>query len=100
MAQGFAEQFGVTAPLFTDPSRASYKAVGMKRAFGLGLKSVGRGRRAMDAGFNQGRTQGDPWQQGGVVLFDGAGSVRWSAIDDGAGEQVDLDALTAAIASL
>ena len=100
MAQDFAAQFQVTAPLYTDPKRESYKALGMQRAFGLGLKSVSRGRRAMAAGFAQGRTQGDPWQQGGVVLFDAAGGVRWSSIDDGAGDRVDEQGLAAAIAAL
>ena len=100
MAQDFAEQFGVTAPLYTDPKRASYAALGMKRKFGLGLKSLSRGSRANAGGFKQGRTQGDPWQQGGVVLFDGEGSVLWSSVDDGAGELIDIHGLKAALKAL
>ncbi len=100
MAQDFAEQFSVTAPLYTDPKRSSYAALGLERRFGLGVKSLARGARARSGGFKQGRTKGDPWQQGGVVLFDATGDVRWKSVDDGAGEQVDLGALKAAVASL
>ncbi len=100
MAQDFAQQFSVTAPLYTDPKRQSYAALGLQRRFGLGVKSLTRGARASAGGFKQGRTKGDPWQQGGVVLFDASGDVRWKSVDDGAGEQVDLGALKAAVASL
>ncbi len=100
MAQDFAEQFSVTAPLYTDPKRASYKALAFRREFGLGLKSLKRGKRASAEGFRQGKTQGDPWQQGGVALFDGDGRVLWKHIDDGAGEQAEVGELKAAIAGL
>lgn len=100
MAQDFRDQFAITAPLYTDPKRLSYNALGFEHGVGLGLKSLRRGARAASAGFRQGRTQGDPWQQGGVALFDAEGQIRWKSIDDGAGEQVDLPALQAAIAAL
>ena len=100
MAQDFAEQFSVTAPLYTDPKRASYAALGLPRQFGLGLKSLARGKRATEGGFRQGKTQGDPWQQGGVVLFDGDGAVRWKDVDDGAGDVVDVAGLKAALKGL
>lgn len=99
MANAFKEDFDVQDPLYTDTSRASYKALGLKRNFGL-MKSLGRGKRAMAAGFKQGKTAGDVWQQGGVVLFDADGSVRWKHIDDGAGDPADLSAFRAAVAAL
>lgn len=100
MAQDFAEQFEVTAPLYTDPKRESYRALGLQRKFGLGLKSLKRGSRANASGFKQGRTAGDPWQQGGVVLFDRGGDVLWKEVDDSAGPQVDLEGLKAAVAGI
>ena len=99
MAQDFAAGFGVTAPLYTDPGKRSYEALGFQRKMGA-LKSIGRGRRAMAAGFRQGKTAGDPFQQGGVVLFDGQGGVAWKHVDDGAGHAVDMDAFRAAVAAL
>jgi hypothetical protein len=100
MAQDFAEQFHVTEPLYTDPARASYAALGLQRKFGLGLKSLARGKRASAAGFRQGKVQGDPWQQGGVVLFDREGGVLWKHVDDGAGHAVDEAGLVAAVRAM
>jgi hypothetical protein len=96
MAQDFAKQFHVTDPLYTDPGKASYKALGLPRKFGL-MKSLGRGRRAGKAGFKQGKVAGDPWQQGGIVLFAQDGSVLWKHVDDGAGHSADIDAFRAAV---
>ena len=97
MAADFVETFSVPFPVFTDPGRSSYKLAGLKRSFGLGIASVGRARRAMAGGHRQGRTQGDPWQQGGVLIIDTSGSVRWHHVDSSAGDHCSvasvLDAL-------
>ena len=99
MARDFQRNFGITATLFTDPGRRSYAALGLERSFGL-WKSLGRGHRATKAGFRQGKIQGDAWQQGGVVLFDREGNVRWKHADSGAGDQADLSAFKAAVRAL
>ena len=99
MAQAFRDDFEVLGELYTDPSRKSYKALGLKRSFGL-MKSLGRGRRALAGGFRQTKPAGDVWQQGGVILFDAEGAVRWKHLDDGAGHQADLGGLRAAVAAL
>ena len=67
MAEDFVESFGVDVPVYTDPSREVFLLAGMKRKFGLGLATVGGAIRAAKAGARQGKTQGDPWQQGGVL---------------------------------
>jgi len=99
MANDFVEKFGIKAPLYTDPGRKSYAALGMKRKFGL-MKSLGRGARASKKGFRQGKTAGDVWQQGGVVLFAKGGEVLWSHIDDGAGHASDIEEFKAAVAAI
>jgi hypothetical protein len=99
MAKDFAEQFGITAPLYTDPSKASYSALGMSRKFGV-MKSLVRGARATAGGFRQGKTAGDPFQQGGVVLFAKGGDILWSHIDSGAGHASDIDAFRQAVAAI
>jgi len=99
MAQAFREDFDVRGALYTDPARTSYQALGLKRSFGL-MKSLARGRRALAGGFRQGKPGGDVWQQGGVILFDPSGVVRWKHVDDGAGHQTDLNALRRGIAAL
>ena len=100
MAEDFAVQFGIRTPLFTDPDKRSYRAMGLQRSFGLGLKSIARGRRAGRAGFRQGATAGDPWQQGGAALFARDGALLWSSVDDGAGPELDVEAIQEAIGGL
>lgn len=90
MARDFAEQFAIDFPLFTDPSRESFRVAGMRRAFGIGVGSIALARRAMAAGHRQGRTAGDPWQQGGLLLVDRAQGVLWSHADTAAGTHGDL----------
>ena len=96
MAQDFIETFGVRFEVFTDPSRKSYQLAGMQRKLGIGLRTIGRSIRAMRAGFRQGKTQGDPWQQGGVLGIapaDDAAAARaeiwYEHVDDGAGDNVE-----------
>ncbi len=53
--------------------------------------------RALRHGFRQSRVQGDPWQQGGVLLLSPTGEVLHAQRDGTAGDVVDfarvLDAL-------
>jgi len=91
MAQDFIETFAIPFPVFTDPGRSCYKMAGLKRNFGLGLATIGRGRRAVAAGHRQGRTQGDPWQQGGVIIVDTDGRLVWRHIDRAAGDHCSVE---------
>lgn len=97
MARDFIEQFAVAFEVFTDPSRQAFALAGMRRIFGLGIKTLGRGMRAWREGFRQGKTQGDPWQQGGVLGVDRDGAIFFEHADEGAGDNADVEAvLTAA----
>jgi hypothetical protein len=97
--EGFREHTGWRGPLYTDPSLAVYEAAGMKRGvlttlnLGAGLRSIGALRR----GAKQGRTQGDPWQQGGVLVVASNGDVLWSQASDGPGDNASVDEIVAAI---
>ena len=99
MAQDFVEQFSVTYPVFTDPGRRSYAAAGMRRSFGLGLKSIALAKRAMAAGHRQGATRGDPWQQGGILVITPQGEVRFHHVDGAAGESGEVEAVMASLPS-
>jgi len=85
MARDFAEQFNISYPLFTDPQRKTYQALGMKTKFGLGLRTPLHIARAMRNGFLQGRIQGSPFQQGGEALISSQGEILWSRISNEAG---------------
>jgi peroxiredoxin len=89
-AAAFAEEFGITSPLYVDTKRDSYSALDMKRGFfaTLGsLASFGNMRRAMRAGFRQGLTRGDAWQLGGVLVVDRDGEILYKHRSEAAGDK-------------
>lgn len=97
MAKDFVDQFGISFPVYTDPSREVFRLAGMRRTFGIGIKTFGRGLRAMKGGFRQGRTQGDAWQQGGVLGVSAGGAVWFEHIDGSAGDHADVGAVLEAL---
>lgn len=97
MAQGFLRQFPLPFRVFTDPSRQVYALAGMRRTFGLGLRSLVAGRQAMKEGHRQGKTQGDPWQQGGVLIVVPPGEVVFEHVDQFAGDSAAPDEVLSAL---
>lgn len=87
-ARGFRDEVRTAIPLFTDPGRQSYRALGMRR----GVWSVAnpgvwlRAARALRAGFRQTRVAGDAFQQGGVLVIDPQGVERFRYISRSAGD--------------
>lgn len=53
--------------------------------------------RAFKKGFRQGRTQGDPWQQGGVFIFTPDNQVLFSFISRAGGDHPEPQDLLAAL---
>lgn len=98
---GFRETTGWDGPLYTDPSLEAYKAAGLKR----GVLTVLNPRSALAAlgalreGFRQGRTQGDAWQQGGVVIVAPDGDVLWTQVSEHAGDNAGADEIIRALRS-
>lgn len=98
----FAADQDLTGRVFTDPARAVYRALGMRD----GLRSTFNPRvlanaaRAWSKGFRQKRTQGDPLQQGGVLLVDGSGNIVFSHLSQVAGDHPSLEVLLRALDKL
>jgi AhpC/TSA antioxidant enzyme len=90
MAAAFREDFDVRSPLYTDPTLGVYKAAGLQRGFGSILKLLGNVPRALFKGHFQGLTKGDGPQQGGVLVIDAGGSVRYRFVSETAGHHPDL----------
>jgi hypothetical protein len=96
---GFREATGWDGALYTDPSLEVYKAAGLKR----GVLKTFHPRSAIAAlgalkdGFRQGRTQGDEWQQGGVLIVAPGGDVLWSHVSDHAGDNAGANEIIAAL---
>ncbi len=85
---GFREQTLFDGPLYTDPDLAVYRAAELQRSVAKTLDPRGLfgGIRAFAAGHRQGRTQGDPWQQGGVIVVAPDGTVRWRHVSQRPGD--------------
>ena len=98
MAAGFARTHGGPFPVLSDSKRTIYKAAGMKRSLLAMLhpRLLRNVWRAFRSGFRQGRVQGDPYQQGGVLVFDRNGRLLHQQIDAASGDPLDLGAIVAA----
>lgn len=84
-------------PVWTDPKRQTYAHLGFKRGWLSVLDGAvfKYGLRAMQAGFRQGRTQGDPVQQGGVLVVKRGGAVVYGYASAQAGDHPPIDEVIA-----
>ena len=96
-AQALAYQRGddVPFPLYVDPERRAYRALGMTRRVALG--TVVQALRAMRAGYRQQRPQGHAAQSGGVILFDEDGEQRFANNSRYSGDFVAPEDILAAL---
>jgi len=98
-AKGFAEKHALLGAVFTDPERNVYEAAGMTRRVGatFSLNTLRSGARALSGGFRQGKTQGDPWQQGGTLVLRPGDGLVYEYISDTAGDHAPIEAVLAAL---
>lgn len=98
-AQAFIEDEGIEFPVYVDPGKRLYDEFdmqhGRKKVFNR--KSKAHSERAQAGGFRQTATKGDPWQNGGVIVFDQDGEIIYSHIEEVAGDLADLDDVIAAL---
>lgn len=98
---GFRDETGWAGPIYVDPSLEVYKAAGLKRGVlktfnpAAAWRSIGTLRR----GIRQGRTQGDPWQQGGVLVVAPSGDVLYTHASEGPGDNASADEILTALRS-
>lgn len=92
---GFREHTGYEGEVFTDPSLKVFKTAGLIRGFAatLGLRSIRAGFKSLRAGYRQGWTRGDNWQQGGALLISTTGQVLWSHQSQSGGDNVSVDTM-------
>ena len=98
-ARAFRDTEKLTLPLLTDPSRASYCALEMRRGLTSVLRPsvVTRALATWRAGFRQSRVAGDPLQQGGVVVIAPGGIERFRYISQEAGDHPSPARILAAL---
>ncbi|MEO8698691.1 MAG: peroxiredoxin-like family protein [Kofleriaceae bacterium] len=96
---GFRDETGWQGPLYTDPTLAAYRAAELKRGV---IKTIDpRGlfgaAKALASGRRQGRTQGDQWQQGGVLVVAPGDKVLWQHASERAGDNASTTEIVAAM---
>ncbi len=91
----FLDQFPEAGQAFTDPSRATYRALDLRKGVGslLSLGMVTNGLRAVRSGHKQGITAGDPMQQGGLAVFSRQGTRLFLHRDATAGDSMSAELL-------
>lgn len=96
---GFREQTKYDGPVYTDPSLAAYRAAELKRGVARTFdpRALGKTVSAFMQGHRQGRTQGDPWQQGGVLVVAPGGEVRFHHASERPGDNATVDQIVAAL---
>jgi hypothetical protein len=101
MAKSWARHndFPPAVAVLTDPARKSYDVAGLKRSFAATLKPAAAVSfvRALRRGFRQGRTLGDPWQQGGALVVRPGGQVVFRHVSSGPGDHASASTLLAAL---
>lgn len=101
-ARHFVERTGLDGKVFTDPGRATYRALGMRGGVGasLSLELFRNAWRAYRAGFRQSSVQGDPWQQGGAAVVSPGGQIGYLHVARTAGDHAPLAAILAVLERL
>lgn len=97
--QAFREDTGVTAPIFADPTLATYRALGMRRGLAtmLSWSMIRNALRARRSGYRNVMIAGDTQQHGGVLVVRPGGVVAYRQISRTAGDHAPVDAIIAAI---
>ena len=97
--KGFREKSGYDGALYTDPDRACYRSLELRRDLRttFSLATVRSALRAYRQGFRQTSLHGDPWQQGGVFVIQQDGTIIYSQVSEHAGDHPSIAAIRAAL---
>lgn len=101
-AAAFRDEAKVPFVLYTDPGLHSYQVAGLRRRFFRALhpRVFFAALRARRDHHRQTGLQGDPWQLGGVFLFDAAGRLRWRHVSAFPGDHAPADAIVSRLRDL
>lgn len=99
--EGFREVTKYDGAVYTDPSLAVFEAAQLKRGVMKTLNplAIGKTLGAFMRGHKQGLTQGDPWQQGGVLVIAPTGEVTWHHASERPGDNAEPSQIVAALKS-
>jgi peroxiredoxin len=102
MARDFERQYALDIPVLVDPERAAFRAAGLKRGVGTALRPsvVVSTVRALARGHLPGKVQGDPWQQGGVLVIAPPGRIVYEYASKASGDHPRSAAVLKALEKL
>lgn len=97
--RAFREDTAVTAPIFADPTLASYRALGLRRgaATMVSLGLLRNSWRAIRAGYRNRTVAGDPTQHGGVLIVRQGGAIAYRHVSATAGDHPPVGEILAAV---
>jgi hypothetical protein len=95
----FREITGFDGAILCDPRLESFRAAGLVRGVWRTVNPavLVHGVRALAAGYRQGRTQGDPFQQGGVLVIVPPGRLIYQHVSKRAGDNAPASEVAAAL---
>ena len=99
MARDFVAEQGITVPVWVDPKRESYRYLGFVRTGWRALfdpRTLANALRAFRKGFRQSSVQGDPHQQGGVLVVAAGGKAVYGYASEVPGDMPPTDEVLAA----
>lgn len=101
-ARWFEEDFKVETPVFTDPERRLYDAVGARRGIALTrVPALMRSAlRALRKGHRQTRVLGDGGQLGATLVIARGGAVVYRHVNRDAGDHAPSEEVVAALEAL
>ncbi len=93
------EEFQVDYQMLADPQRVAFKAAGMRRDLfsNLNFRTLRYFIRAWRKGIRQKGIQGHPFQQGGAMVIEKGGILRFHFVGKAAGDHPDLNDVIAAL---
>lgn len=100
-AKSFAERSGLpsSVPVLVDRERRSFSLLGLRRSWFATLfarRVLRDWLRLRREGFKQGRTKGDPWQQGGAAVVATSSEIVYRYASAAPNDALPLDAMLAA----
>jgi len=98
-ARAFRDEFDLKGALvLSDEPLESYKRAGFRHGAlsTFSPRAMLNYARALAGRFRQGKTQGDPLQQGGVMVVDAKGKVRYQYVSRVGGDHPPIDDVVAA----
>lgn len=93
-------EFNVPYQMLADPKRVAFAAAGMRRDLfsNLNVRTLQYFLRTWKKGIRQKGIQGNPFQQGGAIVVERGGVLKFHYVGKAAGDHPDLDQVIAAIA--